>query len=44
MEEVTGRSDNVFQLNKCFASFWKDVDTEKKRKGEYEILRKLEAS
>lgn len=44
MEEVTGGSENVFQLNKCFASFWNDVDTEKKQKGEYEILRKVEAS
>lgn len=30
MEEVTCRSENVFQLKKCFAFFWKGVDIVKK--------------
>lgn len=31
MEEVTCRSENVFQLKKCFAFFWKGVDIVKKQ-------------
>lgn len=33
MGEVTCTSETLYQLNKCFASFWKGVDTEKKQKG-----------
>lgn len=44
MGEVTCISETLYQLNKYFASFWKGVNTEKKQKGEYEILRKLGAS